>query len=326
MIRFMLLADIHLSDGAPEQREDTYFADIMAKLRELHGIAFKLDVAATIIAGDIFHRKNPQHVSHRLVRMLGSVLSGFGTVLTVPGNHDYTGNLEALDRSPYGVLRELGVIHDLHTAPKILSGDTDEYVQISGAAYEPGEPKEMYVPPETSGALEALTVHVCHGMLLPETKSKPFEFTTISQIEDDAARITICGHYHPGWDMQKRGGRIFYTPGALARISTHEHDLKRRPKFGLLTVARVNEKWKAQIKERALRTVRAAGEVFALDAVKAKAAREAELVKFEGSLSPTSLETSVVNVQDAARALARENDLEEPVLAEVLSLLEEAEE
>lgn len=326
MLRFMLLADIHLSDGAPEQREDSYFDDIMAKLWELQKIARKLNVTATIIAGDLFHRKNPQHVSHRLVRELGSLLVGFGDVLTVPGNHDYTGNLEALDRSPYGVLRALGAIHDLHTGPKVFRGDgPNECVQISGAAYEPGEPAGMYGVPIADRA-DALTIHVCHGMLLPETTSKPFEFTTIPEIEDDAARITICGHYHPGWEMRKRGGRIFYTPGALARISTHEHDLKRQPKFGLLAVLRgANGRWKAGIKERALRDVRPAGAVFSLEAVRAKAEREKELAEFEKQLSAKSLETDVVNVQDAARALAAENELSEPVLTEVLSLLEEAE-
>lgn len=329
MLRFMLLADIHLSDGSPAQREDSYFEDIMTKLWELQKLAVRLDVDATIIAGDLFHRKNPQHVSHKLVRLLGSVLSGFGRVLTVAGNHDYTGSLGAINRSPYGVLRELGVIRDVAANPIVLQDAEDNCVYVDGYTYEPGEPAAMYAGPGEkvgSGALDALTIHVCHGMLLPDTKSKPFDFTTISEVEDDAARITICGHYHPGWDVQKRGGRLFYSPGAIARISTHEHDINRVPHFGLLTVARVDGKWKAGIKERKLRKARPADDVFALDAVKARAVREEELAQFEGSLSPTSLETVAVNVQDAARALADENDLEEPVLAEVLSLLEEAEE
>ena len=332
MVRFLLLADIHLSDGPPEQRADTYFDDILAKLGEAAIIADGLGVHATIIAGDLFHRKNPQHISHKLVRQLGKVLAGFDEpVLTVPGNHDYTGNLEALDRSPYGVLRELGAIHDLTTWPKSFADgrgvEAETFVQVTGAAYEPGEPRGMYAPPKVDGGgIDWLTVHVCHGMLLPGTKSRPFEFTTIAEIEDEAARVTICGHYHPGWPVQKRKGRLFYSPGSVARISTHEQDVTRVPKFGLLSVARVNGKWKAGIQERELKRVRPAADVFALDAVKARAAREEELVKFEGSLSPTSLDTVMVDVQEAARALAEENDLEPLVLNEVLSLLAEADE
>ncbi len=335
MIRFLLLADIHLSDGPPEQRADTYFDDIMAKLGEMAIVSSGLGVDATIIAGDLFHRKNPQHISHKLVRRLGAVLSQFDSpVLTVPGNHDYTGNLEALNRSPYGVLRELGVLTDVAARPQVFADgvgvEAKTIVQVTGHAYEPGEPKRMYAASlredGEKGGIDMLQVHVCHGMLLPGTKSRPFEFTTIAEIEDDAAQVTICGHYHPGWPVQKRGGRLFFSPGSLARISTHEHDVTRAPQFGLLSVAKVEGRWKAGIKTRALKRVKPAAEVFALDAVKARAEREAELVKFEGSLSPTSLDTVAVDVLDAARALAAENELDAPVLEEVLSLLVEADE
>ena len=330
MIRFLVFSDLHISDGPPSQRDDSYFEDILAKVRELGKVACGLCVDATIIAGDLFHRKNPQHISHKLVQRFGAVLSDFGgPVLAVPGNHDYTGNIEALHRSPYGVLREFDAIHDLSTWPKSFADgqgvDAKTFVHVTGAAYEPGEPAAMYALPKIDGGIEALSVHVCHGMLMPTRKTRPFEFTPIADIEDQAARITVVGHYHPGWGVEKRGGRIFYAPGSVARISTHEHDITRAPKYGILSVDRVDGKWKAGIKEREVPGVRPADAVFSLDAVTAKATREKELVQFEESLSPTSLETVAVDVQDAARALADENDLDGSVLAEMLSLLAEAE-
>jgi len=322
--RFLVFADVHLSDGPPEQREDSYYEDIMAKLRELQGVAHKIGATATLIAGDLFHRKNPRDVSHRMVREYGALLRDFGPVLAVPGNHDYRGSLEALERSPYGVLREWGVIEDLSMYEHGLwftSGTRS--VGITGAAYRPNEPRGMYLAPklEQEGALH---IHVCHGMLMPVTTSKPFEFTNLAEVEATHANITLCGHYHPGWKAQWRGDKLFYMCSAVARLAAHESDMSRKPSFAVLSVE-YEEKWKARITEISLKTARPAEAVFAVEAMKKKKSREAELARFEQELTASTFEIASMDIRAAAREFASERNVDAAVLNEVLSLLEEAE-
>lgn len=324
MTRFLVFADVHLSDGPPEQREDTYYNDILAKLVELRGVAERIGATATLIAGDLFHRKTPRDVSHRLVAEYGAVLRDFGDVLAIPGNHDYRANLEALARSPYGVLREWGAITDLHTSGVRWFSSGTGMVGVTGAAYRPNEPREMYLPPPLDG-VGALHVHLCHGMLLPVTSSKPFEFTNVAEVEDTSASVTLCGHYHPGWKAQWRKGKLFYMCGAVARLAAHESDMNRGPGFAVLSVIHEDCRWKVRITEAPLKSARDAKAVFAVEVLQAKKTREAELARFEQELAAGTFELATVDIRSAARELAASSKVDAAVLDEVLSLLEEAE-
>jgi exonuclease SbcD len=133
-VKLLFYTDLHAADQNIRSRTGSYKDDILTKLREIIALANEHNVDYLINGADTFDRKSPWRVSHRLVREMIEIMSGFpgSRHLTVIGTHDVpTGQLEKLPQQPLGILHEAGAITVLN--PDDLVGGCIRYPAIDNA-------------------------------------------------------------------------------------------------------------------------------------------------------------------------------------------------
>jgi DNA repair exonuclease SbcCD nuclease subunit len=209
-MRILYYTDPHHSDTAPIMRQDTYRTDILNKEEQILKAAKKCD--AVIIGGDIFHQRNPDKVSHKLVNMILEIYREFPMTIIVPGNHDFDTSIDDITyKSPFGALRFLDnvtVLHDhyVHIGDRIMvygfgGGDFfshDILLQCCDNYYSSNSGSGFF--------------HI--GVLHASVARKKLPFETLT-----AAKVTrffdlIClGHLHDYKDMTE----VISAPGALSR-------------------------------------------------------------------------------------------------------------
>jgi len=122
-MRYIAVADIHFREDRPicrsEEDNTEWLATFERKMVDVATIAEANKVAGILFAGDLVHswRNNSDWFKVWMIRQLnrwGAVCP----IFSIPGNHDSMGGkLEELDRTPYRILSEAGVIWDILTRP-----------------------------------------------------------------------------------------------------------------------------------------------------------------------------------------------------------------
>jgi hypothetical protein len=112
-VRLLLLGDVHLSERPPSSCTDSYCDDLFGLLDQARVIGRQRDVAAMVWAGDTFHHKAPNRVSHRLVQRTAAYIGSCPfPVLVLAGNHDMANDrYESISESqPLGMLYRAGAV------------------------------------------------------------------------------------------------------------------------------------------------------------------------------------------------------------------------
>ena len=114
-MRILHVSDLHLGRGLGELSRE---AEQRALVQELVAAATDLDVAATILAGDVFDAFTPPAWAEDLFFQLidGLADGGQRAVLAIAGNHDSGARLAAADP----LARRLGIV---------LAGDVDDVLR-----------------------------------------------------------------------------------------------------------------------------------------------------------------------------------------------------
>jgi 3',5'-cyclic AMP phosphodiesterase CpdA len=251
--KYLIFGDVHLGP-TPSSCTGTYVDDLFDLLEQCIYLARSRNVAAVVIAGDLFHSKAPTRTSHALVTRLIKLLRRFGvTVWFVPGNHDMQHDrIESLDETqPAGELLASGVV-------KLLDGWDDEYKHLYGVPWQ-----QLWEDEIVFGALaDYRSLHetrppehslvVTHAPLYPPGLELAYEFYPPGRwayAMGPGQHSCYYGHVHeragiwqvqppdlrPGHDVVYAGDPpgasvvTFCNPGALSRGSLHEHNLTRMP-------------------------------------------------------------------------------------------------
>jgi len=237
---YIQVNDPHVSDQPPRMRTATYLDDVLAKLAHAAHVAEGLE-AALVITGDLFHRKNASHTTHRTVQRVREALDA-PVVYIVPGNHDeaHGGGLAG---QPI-----LSVVDDGWRRLRLLAGmHTD-----AGAA----DPRIAAVPWDNAferpGGLEVLADAIgASGRPLVFTHApitdRPYPFGPEAQgwVQDsDLAallaeryphvRLVAHGHMHDQQPVTVLEGITFSNPGALARASIAQRDASHAPHVAVI--------------------------------------------------------------------------------------------
>ena len=239
MRRYLQVNDPHCSDQPPAMRTASYLDDVLAKLAAVMELAAHLAVDRVVFTGDVFHRKNAAHTTHRTVQRVREILNGPGLpVSIVPGNHDEAHG-GGLDGQP--LLSLLGDHVDLldgaHPDDRYILGVpwSNAYEREGGGeafagaiwrapeapivfAHAPLTPTQWPFGPEAGGWLHISEVD---GLLPPHV------------------RVVAHGHMHKGHAVLQGGlapRRAAYSnPGALARATIGADDFDRVPQVALIT-------------------------------------------------------------------------------------------
>jgi DNA repair exonuclease SbcCD nuclease subunit len=290
-MKFLLTNDLHLSHRGPQSRLDNWQETIFEKLGQIEALAIKLNVAAILIAGDIFHSKSKITFATLLRLMIwGYRLKAHGIrVLAIPGNHDEVHDrYESLDSQPLGVLFQSGAFENVTGNPVVLSERRDDAdpqatltVSVSGLPYPQAMSRDEFdkLPAHPNCEVNILMAH-CYATV----EGGSYFGEPIHKYEDLAAlpyEVFHFGHDHSDHGVVEVAGKTFVNIGALTRGSIAQDDANRAVKIALLTVT---APWTVDVQQVRLK-FKPAHEVFDLD-LHAKKQRENVMIQeFVGSLS-----------------------------------------
>lgn len=266
MTRYIVVNDPHCDTKAPSfRRRDDYLAACMAKLDAIAKLCRAHQVDALMCTGDWFHKKHPQAVSHRLVRLLLDwthiVTDEIGIpILTVIGNHDVQFNdtsPAALLGQPVGTLLTNPKVHrlDPHT-PYVLNG----HVLVYGTSYQKsiigdnGVPSEdlsqFYCPPldvQTHGL--AWVVQLTHASVVPApvvwSPSTPMQIAMAASNAD----VMHTGHIHDDLGIHQvlnlpgRAAGTWTNIGSMTRGALTEEVIAREPAVLLVEMCERRFAW-----------------------------------------------------------------------------------
>lgn len=320
-VQVICVGDIHLSDRPPASCTDTYTDDILDMLSYVAKLEKAIGADAVVWAGDVFHHKQPSRTSHATVLKLAKVAQQYvRPPLVVTGNHDITSDrLDSLEKQPLGVLYEAGVLQELVGWQPGLP--------ICGIPWQqrwlsPGTIEEAFAPyrdrvfegVEDYSGLKPLAV--THAPIYPPTVADNvmFELLPLPEVSEamNHTGYLYYGHIHEPHYKFEVDGVTYANMGALSRGSLHEYNLARKIQVALWTP------------EHGFVPIdiphKPASEIFKLAEAKEKKAEKMSLDSFLSEVGSATLDiSSTGSIIDHVRQM----EIEEPVKAKSVELLEE---
>jgi exonuclease SbcD len=327
-MKILVVGDLHFRSVNPRARKDNFEEALLKKLNEVGVIASKVDAQALVFAGDLFDSPN---VSLSTVGKLAIFLQSLELdVYAVCGNHDIpAGNRDAILRTPYGLLRELGIIQDVDRnyewIPGVTAGWSD--VRITGSGYDAltdtAEGHDYDCDDRLFSSDKKIHIHVVHSMLLPSAPGFPMRHTLIDDVET-SADVIVCGHYHTGFGIIKRkDGKLFINPGALCRLSASEAEMSRTIQVAVIDAdQRTGEVSATMIP---LISARPADEVLDRESITDAVEHENWLNKYFESLSEIG-EQKFLQLNEIVSNIADQEGISSEVRSEALRRIGEASE
>lgn len=198
-MKLAIIGDIHYSDKPPSFRRSDYNENVLAKLRYI----YDLDVEAVIIAGDIFHLKNPKQTSFYGFNQISNIIQKKPTYFIL-GNHDKYNQQTDVTEQPIHTLSLLPNVHRLtHEPVEIIPN-----VFVSGSDYE-----DDYLPTEK---IQGLHLHITHMDFCGEANWPG----CVHADEINTSAFVLNGHIHtPSKTYRTLGGGMITNIGSLSRVS-----------------------------------------------------------------------------------------------------------
>lgn len=260
-MKVLLVGDIHLSERPPSSCTDSYCDDLFDLLAQARQVGVVQGVSVMVWAGDTFHHKAPNRVSHRLVQrtsaFIGTCTPHF-PVLVLAGNHDMTNDRyeSVYESQPLGMLYRAGAQELRGWHPELpvygvpwLQGYGD-YGAYDGD--DPLSPIEVRLARALEdykeqvferGIGEHKPLVVTHAPLYPEGKELKYEYFPAVRwaeamgFQYGGTHSVFYGHVHEphgtygfyGASAQHGDYSVtFCNNGALSRGSLHEYNLTRQ--------------------------------------------------------------------------------------------------
>lgn len=321
IIKILAFTDLHYTTKNPLKRTDNYSESLLLKLNEIGELIIKYDVDIVLFSGDMFHQKGGD-VSHAEVNDIIKVISKWKAKLYfIAGNHDLTGyNLNTINNNGIGtlIIGKFAILLNKEN-PIQFEFSNGKKLNLFGASYSKNydKNKENYYIDEKYK--NDFNINLVHGVLLP--KGSFFgDFTLIEEIENKAANITICGHYHPGFEKTIVNNKYFLNPGSLSRGSLNDDSLKRIPKILLIGV---DKSYNIKIKEVELKTAKKINEIFDVDLANKQNDYDTEIKNFmEYVKSETQFMGSEDDIQQSLTAMVENGVIGNDVFDKSIEILE----
>lgn len=230
-MRYLLIGDIHLSDKEPSSCTESYTEDILTILEHTVQLESDLNVAGVIWSGDVFHVRQANRNSHKLVQRAIDIVQAYKNLWIVPGNHDYAkgDRYESIfETQPLGVLFKAGAKlldgwaqgHPIYGVPWQQTWNR----KVVEKCFEDWRDKGL----EDYSFLERKLV-VAHAPLYPPGKELEWEFYSAKEWADiQGFGYCYYGHVHEYHGEFEVEDVVFCNQGAITRGSLHESELNRK--------------------------------------------------------------------------------------------------
>lgn len=314
-MRFLYFTDSHIRGTNPKSRKDDFFLSLKNKLKEIVNISSEKKVDYILHGGDLFDRPD---VSISVINEIVPVLQSFNVpIYAISGNHDIYGhNPSTIGRTMLGLLIAIGIINNLNNKTVLLK-EKDTCVQLSGSPYIYGldrsENRKNYIVSEKDSNAD-FAIHLVHGFLMDKKFLHQVPHTLLSEVLDTKADLTISGHYHLGFPLQKIDGKMFVNPGALVRISNSNIEINRKPKVLIIDVKGNT----CQIEEVYLSSALPGNIILDRNEIESHKFKRQEILFFKESIEGTG-NLEKLNYIDLITQIATSNKIREEVKEEALN-------
>ena len=231
MKKILFFTDTHLQEVPISSRKDNYFESIIRKIEEIKDIANSENVDYVLFGGDFFSKPSP---SDEVIISLIQILKKFNSrpIITILGNHDIEGrNPDTYNRKAVKILEEAHLIKVLKDGENYPPFDTE--IEIQGVNYKNGvdsNPDLLKVEKKRKGLI---LIQMVHSYVLPfKTNFQTLSLEEVANITE--ADIILIGHYHDGFGERRVNGKIFISPGSIARDSMNQFN--RIPQVVLIKI------------------------------------------------------------------------------------------
>ena len=227
MIKIIIVGDVHNMGTNPSSRKDFFPETLNTKIKEIIEIANNENADAVLFTGDLSHSPD---TANQIIKNFGqNILNLNCPAYTIIGNHDiYGGNINSTERSKIGILDAFDIIKIIPNNEKIYIEKDNTVLQITGQSFctniDTAENKKDFYTVKKENADWA--IHLVHGFLIDT--SLPFSHTSVNEIIDTEADITVSGHLHYPF-FKEVNDKVFFNPGAVGRITASKTEL-RQPK------------------------------------------------------------------------------------------------
>ncbi len=318
VMKILFFTDTHIRGTTPKNRLDDFTETLEKKLYEVVSIVENNKVDFVIHGGDLFDRPDINiSVVNRFIPILMNINVPF---YIISGNHDIYGhNQHTLYRSMLGLMLELGVFKLLERDPIVIEKNHIK-VQLTGSSFERGmdtdESRSAYILDERLPDVD-YAIHVVHGFLSAKSLPSIIPHTTIDQIKNTKADITLGGHYHAGFPITKLGDKFYANPGGLVRIASHKIEMERTPKVLILEL---NEDIK--INEVILNTAKPSELVLDRSVIEEKQMQLDRLDDFKNTVNQV-MNFQKVDILSLLNEISLAEDIDENVVDEAFKRLSE---
>ena len=201
---FFYLADLHISDINPINRQDSVKDASLYKL-EYVLLEAQRQSAKVVLGGDIFETPKP---SYSLLNSVMGLLKKYNVpVFSIIGNHDVVGSNITDESSAIFTLFKSGLV-------KRTNEFSEEDVVLKGLDYTKEIPTEYYFDKQE----KRKKILIVHTALLPVKALFPHIL-----LEDfkTNANLVLCSHIHQFW-CKKVGNTLFLSSGCMTRLKINE--------------------------------------------------------------------------------------------------------
>lgn len=318
MIKIIVVGDVHNIGNNPSCRKD-FFPDVLnKKIEEIVEIANTENADMILFTGDLSH--SPDTANQIIKRFGENLLKLNCPAYTIIGNHDiYGGNINSTERSKIGILDAFDIVKIIPNNERIYINKDDITLQITGQSFrvdiDTAENKKDFYTVKKENADWA--IHLVHGFLIDT--SLPFSHTSVNEITDTEADITVSGHLHYPF-FKEVDNKVFFNPGAVGRITASKTEL-RQPKITKIEFSKTEFK----MEDLELKSAPPADEVIDRSKLKVDISEIYKIEDFINSVKSFT-ESNSLDFIEIVKYIAQSENTREEVTQDVINEINIAEE
>lgn len=341
-MNLLYFGDRHYDESIPLNRVDDYFLNTQLKDEEIKLLGEKYNVKCFLHPGDFLNKnkvsfskikdiirfwtgsqfeqliKNQLNDNH-----FTQTIKSFKPLVGVYGNHDLIGgDYETRDNTLIGLLEVLGVMNMVSKEkPFFLKTEDGKTVAITGTSYHTGMDRKKYINDYiVDEKLGDYHIHIVHGMLTSKSVGSLYRHTTIDEIKETKADLTLCGHDHLGFGVIEHDGKIFANIGSVVRQKNDLKELSRKPSVLLISIDQSG----LSVKEIPLKSAKEGHAVLSREKIEASLKEKAIIADFKEKTENLGLLESV-DIKEILLDVAKKDSIDEEIKNEIISRLKEKE-
>lgn len=229
-MKILFVGDYHAADQNPVSRLDDFKRTALRKLSWI--VDFyneRSDIDQIVFLGDIFHKKQPNKISHLLVNAINTSLDSLRTKpYLLLGNHDIPTQGRDLEYYPIASLH-MQILYE----PICLEGGWWLFPHGTGISEDTEAVRQRLIEFGQAHDLQKTIMLFHENVYISDEYFPLFGINLLSLVDLEVAYM-IFGHIHKSYGPTRHQNTLIHNPGAVMRVSKAESDLALIPTISVL--------------------------------------------------------------------------------------------